>query len=53
LATRCTQALQRQLAALNEEVFNLCSEFEGWKSKGAAGEYDHYLFGKDGADGAL
>jgi mRNA interferase YafO len=49
LATRCTQALLRQIAALNEDIDNFCDEFEAWKTKGAAGEYDNYLFGKDGA----
>lgn len=46
LATRCTQALQRQLAALNEDSTSFCTEFDDWKT---AGEYENYLFGKDGA----
>lgn len=49
MATCCTQALRKQFASLHEDVDDFCGEFEAWKARGAASEYDSYLFGKDGA----
>jgi mRNA interferase YafO len=49
VTTRCTLALQGQLTALDAGASDLCSEFDHWKTLGAAGEYDSYLFGKDSA----
>ncbi len=43
--------LRRQLVALGEDPDNFADEFNAWKAKGAAGEYDNYMFGKDGAYG--
>lgn len=51
MATVCTRVLERQLASLNEDPANFAAEFDAWKAKGPAGEYDSYLFGKDGAYG--
>jgi mRNA interferase YafO len=51
-ATICARVLQRQLGALGVDAANFALEFQNWKSMGAAGEYDSYLFGKDGAYGS-
>lgn len=51
MAAVCTKALRRQLVALDEEPHNFAREFDAWKARGPAGEYDSYLFGKDGAYG--
>ncbi len=49
MATTCTRALVAQLTAQGEDPLNFADEFDRWKSRGQAGEYDSYLFGKDGA----
>lgn len=49
MATRFTNALAKQFQALNEDPAIFAAEFDRWKRAGAAGEYDSYLFGKDGA----
>lgn len=48
MATCWTKALEDLLAG-PVPTANFAAEFEAWKSSGAAGEYDNYLFGKDGA----
>ena len=49
MATKCTGQLKSQLDALNESCELFASTFHAWKAQGAAGEFDSYLFGKDGA----
>jgi len=49
LATSFTAVLREQLMALGEDPANFAAEFDRWKARGDDGEFDHYLFGKDGA----
>jgi hypothetical protein len=48
LATQCTLALEKQFAGAGRSVTGFVKNFDDWKAKGAAGEYDDYLFGKNG-----
>lgn len=51
MATRLTDAIRAQLRESGQNPTNFAAEFDLWKSRGSAGEYDSYLFGKDGAYG--
>jgi len=42
-------ALLRQLEKLEENASDFTAAFDSWKASGVAGEFDSYLFGKDGA----
>lgn len=52
MATKLTDAIRSQLIAIGKDASNFAAEFDHWKAKGAVGEYESYLFGKDGAYGA-
>lgn len=49
MATRVTEALREQFSEIGQDPDNFAAEFDHWKSLGARGEYNSYLFGKDGA----
>lgn len=52
MATKLTEAIREQLRESDEDPTNFAAEFDLWKSRGPSGEYDSYLFGKDGAYGS-
>lgn len=49
MATSFTTAIRTQIAALEEDPSNFAAEFDRWKAAGERGEYNSFLFGKDGA----
>ena len=49
MATRLTEALRALLLEQGQDPDNFAAEFDHWKARGAQGEFDSYLFGKDGA----
>lgn len=49
MSTKLTEGIRAQLCAIGQIPGNFAAEFDHWKSLGVQGEYDSYLFGKDGA----
>ena len=49
MAAQCTAPLCNQLKGLGSDPAVFATEFDAWKSQGGAGEYESFLFGKDGA----
>lgn len=46
---KATRALCTLFERTGQNLEAFCFEFRRWKARGEAGEYDSYLFGKDGA----
>lgn len=51
MATKLTDAIRDQLRESGQDPGNFAAEFDHWKSMCPDGEYNSYLFGKDGAYG--
>ena len=48
MAVHMTEYLRQELLELGTDPEQFIAEFKEWKSRGQAGEDDHYYFGKDG-----
>lgn len=49
MGTKTTKALQNHFTENNLDITEFIKQFNWWKGRGASGEYDSYLFGKDSA----
>lgn len=49
MAAQCTVPLSNQLKELGSDAAAFAAEFDAWKATGTEGEYESFLFGKDGA----